>query len=377
MLNRGWRRLLGLWQSIGTLQSMGSESAPVRLLVVANAMIPTLQLSLLMPLAKPIESGECFVEFLTDETWWIEERWRSANPTYVVFCRYSGPYAETILTLAKKNGVPSLYCIDDDLLHVPQELGKNKFKFHNHPLRLQAVRYLLDNVDLIYCSNSRLERRLREIGIAGKLYVGQIFCAGEPMSPAELRPVRTIGYMGYDHVHDFEIALPGLVSVLHRFPDLRFELFGKIPKPTVLKKFGDRIEVLPAVPNYGEFLKALTARRWDIGICPLVSTDFNRVKNVNKWIEYTAVGAAVVATKCMIYDECCADGCGLLVDGSEWEDALTTLVADPKHRFEQVQTAQRSLIINFSVERLREQVLAMLALAKMHSEQGKSMRSPI
>jgi glycosyltransferase involved in cell wall biosynthesis len=197
------------------------------------------------------------------------------------------------------------------------------------------------------------------------------------MSPAELRPVRTIGYMGYDHVHDFEIALPGLVSVLHRFPDLRFELFGKIPKPTILKKFGDRIEVLPAVPNYGEFLKALTARRWDIGICPLVSTDFNRVKNVNKWIEYTAVGAAVVATKCMIYDECCADGCGLLVDGSEWEDALTTLVADPKRRFEQVQTAQRSLTINFSVERLREQVLAMLALAKLHSEQGKSMRSPI
>lgn len=362
----------------GTPQSQGSETAPLRLLVVANGMIPTLQLCLLTPLAKLIDSGECFVDFLTDqqlkerfgkrlrsaEAWaWIAERWRRANPTYVVFCRYSGPHAESMLTLAKSNSVPSLYCIDDDLLHVPQELGKNKFDFHNHPLRLQAVRYLLDNVDLVYCSNSRLEQRLREIGIAGNLHAGQVFCAGELMSPAELRPARTIGYMGIDHAHDFEVALPGLVKVLHRFPELRFELFGKISKPTELDMFGERIEVLPAVSDYGEFLKALAARRWDIGICPLAPTDFNRVKNINKWIEYTAVGTAVVATKGMIYDECCADGYGLLVDDSEWEEGLSTLVADPRRRFEQVQTAQRNLIMNYSVERLREQVLETLALA--------------
>lgn len=388
----GWRRFLALWQrrtaATGTPQSQGSETAPMRLLVVANAMIPTLQLCLLTPLAKLIDSGECFVDFLTeqqlkerfgkslrsDEAWaWIEERWRTANPTHAFFCRYSGPHAESMRTLAKANGVPSLYCIDDDLLHVPQELGKNKFEFHNHPLRLQAVRYLLDNVDLVYCSNSRLERRLREIGIAGNLHAGQIFCSSEPISPAELRPVRTIGYMGFDHAHDFEIALPGLVNVLHRFPDVRFELFGKIPKPAILDKFGDRIEVLPAIPNYEEFLKVLAARYWDVGICPLAPTDFNRAKNVNKWIEYTAVGTAVVATKGMIYDECCANGCGLLVGTSEWEDALTTLVADPQRRFEQVQTAQHNLIMTYSVERLREQVLAMLAMAKTHSEQGKSM----
>lgn len=361
----------------------------MRLLVVANAMIPTLQLCLLTPLAKLIDSDECFVDFLTEqqlkerfgknlrstEAWaWIEERWRSVNPTHVFFCRYSGPHAESMLTLAKTNGVLSLYCIDDDLLHVPQELGGNKFEFHNHPLRLRAVRYLLDNVDLVYCSNSRLERRLRVISITNNIYVGQIFCSGELKSPAELRPARTIGYMGFDHSHDFEIALPGLINVLHRFPYLRFELFGRIPKPVVLDEFGGRIVVLPAVPNYGEFLKALAARRWDVGICPLAPTDFNRVKNTNKWIEYTAVGTAVVATKGMVYDECCANGCGLLVGGSEWEDALTTLVADPQRRFEQVQTAQHNLIMNYSVERLREQVLAMLALAKPHAEPEKSIR---
>lgn len=388
MLNVGWRRLLALWQSrtavTGAPQSQGREAAPMRLLVVANAMIPTLQLCLLMPLAKLIESGECFVDFLTDqqlkerfakslrsvEAWaWIEERWLTANPTYLVFCRYSGPHAESLLTLAKRNGVPSLYCIDDDLLHVPRELGKTKFDFHNQPLRLQAVRYLLDHVDLVYCSNSRLKRRLREIGIVGNLHAGQIFCAGEPMSPAELRPVRTIGYMGFDHAHDFEVALPGLVKVLHRFPHLRFELFGKIPKPTVLDEFGGRIEVLPVVSDYGEFLKALAARRWDIGICPLAPTDFNRVKNVNKWIEYTAVGTAVVATKGMIYDECCADGCGTLATtADEWFASMETLISDSKLRFQLVSRAQNRLQQDYSLDSLRDQVMRVFHQAREIAE---------
>ena len=363
----------------------------MRLLVVANAMIPTVQLSLLTPLTQLIKNGECFVDFLTEQQFkerfggnlesveasaWIDERWRAVDPTSVIFCRYSGPHAKAILAFAKSHGVPSVYCIDDDLLNVPLELGQLKYQFHNNPSRLEAVRHLLDNVDLVYCSNARLEQRLRENNITGHLYPGQIFCAGEIISPAELRPVRTIGYMGFDHAHDFEIALPGLIRVLRRFPDVRFELFGKIPKPDALNEFGCRIVVLPVVPDYGEFLEALAARRWAVGICPLAPTDFNRVKNVNKWIEYTAVGTAVVATKGMIYDECCAHGCGLLVAPSEWEDAMTTLVVDPQCCFELVQTAQRSLVINYSIERLREQVLAMLTQAKMISEKWKAVRCP-
>nr|WP_281720652.1 hypothetical protein [Nitrosomonas nitrosa] len=391
VLNIGWRglrRLQTLWRSsqsvTGTSQAQGNSRAPMRLLVVANAMIPTVQLSLLMPLAKLINNHECFVDVLTEQQFqerfgkglkstqalaWIEERWRAVDPTIVIFCRYSGPHAEAILTLAKSRGVPSLYCIDDDLLNIPLELGQLKYRFHNDPLRLQAVRHLLKHVDLVYCSNARLEQKLRENGIEGHLHAGQIFCAGEIISPAELRPIRTIGYMGFDHVHDFEIALPGLIKVLRRFPDVQFELFGKIPKPAVLDEFGGRIVVLPVVQDYGEFLRALAARRWDIGICPLAPTDFNRVKNVNKWIEYTAVGAAVVATRGMIYDDCCANGCGLLAVDGEWEAALTALIVNPRHRFQLVSTAQSSLVADFSVERLRDQLLAILGQARLWSEQ--------
>jgi glycosyltransferase involved in cell wall biosynthesis len=362
----------------------------MRLLVVANAMIPTVQLSLLTPLAKLIKNDECFVDFLTEQqlkeqfgknidsleaSAWIEERWRTADPTNVIFCRYSGPHAKAMLTLARSNGVPSVYCIDDDLLNVPLELGSHKYNFHNNLLRLQTVRYLLEGVDLVYCSNARLEQRLRENKIAARLHVGQIFCAGEIISPAELRTIRTIGYMGFDHAHDFEIALPGLIKVLHRFPDLHFELFGKIPKPEVLDKFGGRIVVLPVVPDYGEFLKALAARHWDVGICPLASTDFNRVKNVNKWIEYTAVGTAVVATKGMIYDECCADGCGLLAaTEDEWFSSMETLISDSKLRFQLVSRAQSRLQQDYSLDGLRDQVMRVFHRAREIAERKRALQ---
>lgn len=354
---------------------LGIVGAPMRVLIVANAIIPTVQLCLLKPMKEVIASGECAVNFLTEqqitkkfrldmrseESWdWTKKYLDDAAPTFVIFCRYSGPHAEKMLAYCKLNALPTLYCIDDDILNVPEVLGEKKYNYHNDPLRLNAVRHLLDNVDLVYCSNIRLRKRLVELGInKNRIYAGDIFCSGEPIAEAELRSVKVIGYMGFDHAHDFEIALPGLINVLRKYPEIQFELFGKIPKPPSLEEFGERIVVLPSIPDYEEFLGALALRKWDIGICPLASTDFNQVKNVNKWIEYSAVGAAVVASAGMIYDECCADSCGLLTDQAGWEAALTKLIDDPQQRMNLASKAQASLLENYSVERLMLQLRAV------------------
>lgn len=351
----------------------GASSAPMRLLVIANAIIPTVQLSLLAPLARLINNNECSVEFLTEqqmkerfgkslrtkEAWeWIENKCIATRPTHIVFCRYSGPHVESLLGFSHTHRIPSIYCIDDDLLNVPRELGQKKFDYHNHPLRLEAVRYLLNNTDLVYCSNDRLKKRLDDIEIRGNLYAGKIFCAGEVISPAELRLTKTIGYMGFDHAHDFEMVLPALVKILHKYPELKFELFGKIPKPAVLNEFGSRIVVLSTISDYGEFLKVFASRKWDVGICPLTPTDFNQVKNINKWIEYTSVGAAVIASRGMIYDECCSDGCGLLATTTdEWLDAFEILISNSDLRFQLVSKAQNRLQQDYSMNDLHGQIL--------------------
>jgi glycosyltransferase involved in cell wall biosynthesis len=130
-----------------------------------------------------------------------------------------------------------------------------------------------------------------------------------------------------------------------------------------LAEFGNRVIELPVVSGYEKFLDALAERQWDIGICPLARTKFNEVKNINKWIEYTSVGIAVVATRGLIYDECCADGCGRLVDDDDWDDALQELVSNSDLRLCQVDAAQRKLELQYSVEQLRIQVLDVVQQA--------------
>jgi len=359
---------------------LGSPEAPMRLLVVANALIPTVQLSLVYPLEASINIGQCAIDFLTEHDMkqkfgkklrsvevaaWVKSQIITKKPTHIVFCRYSGPHYEEILAVAESQCIPTIYFIDDDLLNVPLELGQQKYDYHNHPLRLSAIRHLLSNVDLVHCSNERLKSHLQALGIGGNLQTGKIFCAGKVISPAEERQAALIGYMGFDHAHDFEVALPALIKILRKYPELQFEIFGKIPKPAILNEFGKRIVVLPVVSNYDEFLKVFASRKWDVGICPLAPTEFNKVKNINKWIEYTAVGAAVIASAGTIYDTCCSDDCGLLASTQdEWLTSIETLITESNLRFQLVSNAQKRLEQEYSVNKLRDQVLNIFQQAR-------------
>lgn len=354
------------------------QRAPERILFVANALIPTLQLSFLKPLSSRIEQGNVATDLLSEAQMkeqsqlskaelqtWIRQRVTQFEPTIIVFCRYSGPHAEYLTALAKELGVPTVFHVDDDLLSVPVEIGQKKYEFHNRPSRLQTVRHLLETVDVVYCSTEPLKQRFVSYGFESNFRVGDIYCSGEVLVPARDRPGKKIGYMGFDHAHDLEMVLPALIEVLRRNPQVEFELFGSIPKPEGLEEFGSRVTVIPPIPNYEEFLIKFSSLNWDIGICPLAKTDFNAVKANTKWVEYTSVGTAVVASAGTIYDACSGDGCGLLATTvEEWIDAMELLIRDDRTRAEQLLKAQKRLKDQYSISKLERQVLGVLDAAR-------------
>ena len=141
-------------------------------------------------------------------------------------------------------------------------------------------------------------------------------------------------------------------------------LFGKIPIPHELDCFGARVILRPPIlSDYEKFLKGFAVMGWAIGICPLADSPFNRLKSINKWIEYTAVGAAVVATGGSIYDECCARGRGVLVNSScEWEGALSRMIEDPDECVEMVRRAQQEVSRSYSREQFAKQLKSLLCL---------------
>lgn len=344
-----------------------------RVLYIANNLLPTLQLCFLKPLQPLVDAGSIVSETLTEEEVrerfgkkvrsseaadWMDQRLSAFKPDMIVFCRYSGPHAERMTSWAERYNVPVIFHIDDDLLNVPIELGEAKHAFHNHPDRISTVRHLLDQSDLVYCSNQNLHARLETLGAQAPLKAGKINASGRVIVPAREKVVQKVGYMGFDHAHDLDMIKPTVIEFLRQNPDIQFELFGSIPRPPEFAEFGDRIRTRPPIRNYDEFLESFALQEWDIGICPLVSSPFNLVKSNNKWVEYTSVGAAVIASCGTIYDDCCADGCGILAGSdAEWLEGLNRLARDPHYRYQQVLNAQAKLASEYTVERLREQVL--------------------
>jgi hypothetical protein len=360
-----------LQRAWGPVQREGDpQRARLRVLFVANSYLPTLQLCFTSHLQPLTDANAIAWELLADiqlhragrvlsggRARWARRRIARFQPQLVVFCRYSGAHARLVTDWARARGVPTIFHVDDDLLDVPKELGPEKYAFHNHPARLAAVRHLLDTVDLVYCSTEPLLDRMRGHGFRGEGLAARVHCPGEVLrDPPKGEPL-VIGYMGIDHAHDFQVALPALVRILERNPQVRFEIFGPIAMPVALERFGDRITRVAFVRSYDQFLATFARLDWAIGICPLADTPFNRFKANNKWVEYTSVGIATVATAGMLYDACCADGCGLLAaDDAQWEASLQSLIDEPLRRMNIVAAAQERLRREYSPHVLREQI---------------------
>lgn len=172
------------------------------------------------------------------------------------------------------------------------------------------------------------------------------------------------------HNLDFATAVTGLARLLEARPDVRFEIFGSIRLPGDLKRFDERIRLVEPVRDYGRFMERLASLKWTIGMCPLAPTPFNNRKTNTKWVEYSACGMAVVATRGTVYDACCADGCGMLVDGAEeWFGAFDRLLGDKALHRAQVERAQRRLRDDYSRDRLKQQILSVFARARALADQ--------
>lgn len=356
-----------------------------RILFVANAALPTLQVSFEKPLAPLIGRGEMVTRLVTEQDLEAGTDFQSSSrsdeeravrvldefqPTAIIFCRYSGPGSRSIIQWARSERVPAIYHIDDDLLAIPPDIGERKFAMHNSKDRLDVVRDLLASVDLVYASTERLRSRLLEHVPDLNVIAGKIYCSGSVLSRPEDHRARTVGYMASaDHAHNLDMVLPAIERLLERNPHIQFELFGSIPIPPALRRFKDRIQTSPAVANYSKFLRAFAERQWDVGICPLAPIDFNLMKANTKWVEYTSAGVAVVASRGTVYDDCCADGCGLLADSAdEWLSSLELLISDDEARKSILQKAQAKLDREYSTGTLRRQVLDVLAQAHKVAE---------
>ena len=141
------------------------------------------------------------------------------------------------------------------------------------------------------------------------------------------------------HRQDLAWVMPALQSTLSRHPRVKLAIMG----PEELRSLfswvpADRFRFTPGgkVERYYEFLGEL-----DIGLCPLLPTDFNRCRSDVKFLELAAHGVAAVCSRLPPYaDTVKPSETGLLFSSLEELSAgLDQLIARPAVRAELTRAA--------------------------------------
>jgi len=364
-----------------------SSANPLRIMYVANAAnLPTLQLAFTRPLSGLVRRGLIISEVIDElmigahsrirlsrkasRQAYINKLFDQQQPDLIVFCRYSGLMTEYLVQQAKQRGIKTLCALDDDLLNVPPELGEKKYAYHNDPQRKHALAYLLNHCELIYSATSALSAQLQAYAVNAPIYTAKLFCPAEIHNVHQSVNDKVFGYMGFGHECDIAVALPGIVAALEQDKELRFELFGTIPKPAELDVFGERVRIFEPDWEYSQFLAKLADRAWSVGLCPLADVPFNQFKVSTKWLEYTASGTAVVASNHPVYQDTLAGGCGLLVPTDEsWQTALPEFLANNPLQKKCVQNAQQKQQLEFNTSVFEQQFFELLERLDIHQSQ--------
>lgn len=355
--------------------------SPLRILALAIHASATLSIHLLRPLkglpgievplltmdalnqmvaSAPGIGGPQMAAFLLDRV----------KPDLVFSSRYNGVLAVEIVAACRQRGIPFIFHLDDNLMEVSPDQGADKVAFYQHPARLQALRVQMEQASVAYFSTTALRDRMLELGIRMTSHVGPICAAVDllpDLPPAAADAPLVFGYAASGgHGEDLKLALPGIRAALERFPDARFELVGSVAPPPELAAYGGRAIYERRFLPYDDYVADLQRRRWTLGLSPLCNNPFTRMKTYTKWVEYTAAGIPTIASDHPVYRDCCAGGAASLVADGDWTTALPALLADVAARQRILAVARERVGRDYSVTRLREQLLDVFRQAGLH-----------
>lgn len=151
-----------------------------------------------------------------------------------------------------------------------------------------------------------------------------------------------IGWAGSTtHDNDLELVMPTINRLMNEYPNLYLELMGGITPetaPKVLQYFIEgenhkRVNIKGGTQAWDGYPELMSKQKWDIGIAPLLNTEFNRGKSHIKWLEYAMYKIPCVASKTYPYAENIKDGTGLLaIDGLDFYKKLKELINNEELR---------------------------------------------
>ncbi|MGL5829486.1 MAG: glycosyltransferase, partial [Angustibacter sp.] len=139
-------------------------------------------------------------------------------------------------------------------------------------------------------------------------------------------------YMGSaTHSADLEMIRPAI----ERLPKNGLVGLDVVGVSTGSDDWFRRIDIPEGRTHYPEFVSWLRRRRheWSLGVAPLTPDPFNSAKSDLKFLEYSMLGLATIASDSEPYAELRDVGATLVSSNPDsWHDAISSLVGDPHER---------------------------------------------
>ncbi len=229
--------------------------------------------------------------------------------------------------------------------------GQEWFNVEKNINRRDMVRASFKTSDLVTCTTPELQEVFLKINPNTVILPNSIDLTAYPRPEFVKKKVRVGWQGGVSHYRDLHFIIPILEKVSKEvdfefvyFGDSRFAHMFKNVKNFTCENF----------VNHQTYPFKLSLLNLDIGICPLIDNEFNRRKSAIKWMEYTAVGAATVATDIPPYSPAITNfKDGILVPNEEeaWVEALKGLITNKKKVLELSQNAYQTILEKHTIQK--------------------------
>ena len=244
-----------------------------------------------------------------------------------MFVRGDGLLDEWLARVCHQAGKTVVYALDDDLLHVPENLGSGPYYAQESVKK--HIRSMMEYSDY-FCSPSKV--LLRKYG--GQFR--QCFLMHEPSAyvlaekPENRDGVVHIGFAGSsDRGQDVDTILAdALEEVSRTYGDsISIEIFGTDTE------IAGRLhcKTIPYTESYETYQAKMKELNWDIGLAPMPETEFHACKYYNKLVEYAGYGIVGIYSNVLPYTEAAEDRVnGLVCENrkEDWIQALSELIED-------------------------------------------------
>jgi hypothetical protein len=241
------------------------------------------------------------------------------------------PQAVQALELVVQAGGEYWYEVDDDVFNL--DADNVLFSDFNAPWRRTGFMHAMNMAKGLIVSTEPLAEALREYNDRAVVvpnclpdYFADLAVPDEPRREA----VRVVWAGSPTHHGDIHEAVRyGVRKAVGRSDDAELTVVGHDYRRDFGVRGGSFRKWSGSIPDFHASLPA-----YDIGLCPLRRTTFNRSKSGTKAMEYQAAGVVPIAQDCEAYRPVVTDGVdGFLVRTEhEWKDRLELLIHDHELR---------------------------------------------